>query len=313
MNSSLEIAKKTLWIESQALLALMSSLDHHFQAAIDLLFQTKGRVIISGMGKSGHMGRKIAATFSSTGRPSFFMHAAEAGHGDLGMVTPDDCLLLLSYTGETKELEPILTYAHRFGIPIISITGKSDSTLAKFSQISLILPQEPEACPLGLAPTTSTTMTLALGDALAVALLQKKGFTSQEFHNFHPKGSLGQQLKRIKMIMNKDLPLVSPQTNMQDVILVMSEKRVGCVGVTDQQLIGMITDGDLRRHMSPNLLEKTAQDIMTKNPITIFEDDIVADILHLMNTREITNIFVTDKEKNPIGIVHIHDCLHKVW
>jgi arabinose-5-phosphate isomerase len=303
-------AKEAVMCESRALEALSKSIDEQFFKASEILLECSGKIIVSGMGKSGHIGKKIAATFASTGKPSFFMHAAEAGHGDLGMVTNLDCLLLISYTGETKELLPILDYAHRFCVPVIALTGKKTSTLAKLSSVALILPDEPEACPLNLAPTTSTTMTLALGDALAIVILKKKGFTSGDFHTFHPKGSLGHQLQYVRGIMHKTVPLVSPDTRMHESILTMTQQGFGCVGVVEsEKLIGIITDGDLRRHMSTDLLQKSSQDVMSKMPLTLFEHHIVSDALCIMNEKNITNMFVVDDENRPIGIVHIHDCL----
>lgn len=309
MVNLLQIGREILLAESKALQSLANYLNTSFEDVVNLFFKTQGRIIVSGMGKSGHVGCKIAATFASTGQPASFVHAAEAGHGDLGMITKNDTLLLISYTGETKELSPIIDYAHRFSIPVVAITGKRQSTLAKLSNFVLALPQEPEACPMGLAPTTSTTMTIALGDALAVALLKKRGFSSQDFHTFHPKGSLGHQLQRIKSVMHKHLPLVECGTSMQEAILMMSSKGLGCVGVINDHLIGIITDGDLRRHMSPQLLEKSVEDVMTKNPVTLTEDHIIADALRIMSEKNITNLFVINENQHPVGIVHIHDCV----
>ena len=305
-------ARRVLKLEGEAIHALSDSLNGDFSDAVSLLESIKGRVIISGMGKSGHIGRKIAATLASTGTPAQFVHPGEASHGDLGMITSDDVILAMSNSGETRELSDLIYYAKRFEIPLVAITSRSESTLAQNANISLILPDMPEAAAMGLAPTTSTTMTLALGDALAITLMERKGFTAQDFHTFHPGGKLGQQLLKVSDLMHKEdeLPLCDASTLMRDAIVIMAEKRFGCVGVktAENQLAGIITDGDLRRHMSPDLLDKTAGEIMTENPITIQTASLAAEALALMNQSKITAVFVTENEKLA-GIAHMHDFL----
>ncbi len=304
--------QRVLAMEAEALVALSNSLNGDFSDAVSLLFKVKGRVIISGMGKSGHIGRKIAATMASTGTPAQFVHPGEASHGDLGMITSDDAILAMSNSGETKELSDLLYYAKRFSIPLIGITSRPNSTLASNADIALILPDMPEAATMGLAPTTSTTMTLALGDALAVALMERKGFTAQDFQKFHPGGKLGQQLLHVRDLMHgeNELPICSETTKMRDAVVIMAEKRFGCVGVTNGEgkLLGIVTDGDLRRHMAPDLLDKNATDIMTISPVTILADSLAAEALSQMNESKITAIFVTS-DNIPVGIAHVHDFL----
>ena len=302
--------------EAKGLYALAESLGAEFESAVTTIKNTQGRLIVSGVGKSGHVGRKIAATFASTGQPAFFVHAAEAGHGDLGMITKDDTLLLISYSGEANELHALFHYAHRLQLPIISITSKSESLLATHSNITLVLPDVGEACPMGLAPTTSTTLTMALGDALAVALLSMRGFTKQDFNTFHPGGNLGHQLRSIKDFMHhgERVPRAPLDTPMTECLMRMSASGFGCVGIIDDtmRLVGIITDGDLRRHMSENLLSLTASDIMTKNPATIAPDALMGDALALFEKKSITNVFVVDQSRatdNVLGILHLHDCL----
>ncbi|WP_420548812.1 KpsF/GutQ family sugar-phosphate isomerase [Curvivirga sp.] len=311
-ETDVNAGRRVLTLESEALQSLSDSLNGDFSDAVTLLFNVKGRVIISGMGKSGHIGRKIAATMASTGTPAQFVHPGEASHGDLGMITNEDAVIAISNSGETKELSDLIYFAKRFSIPMIGITSKAGSTLAKNSDIPIILPAMPEAATMGLAPTTSTTMTLALGDALSVALMERKGFTAQDFHTFHPGGKLGQQLLRVEDLMHdsNELPLCSSGTKMRDAIVIMAEKRFGCVGITDNQgnLSGIVTDGDLRRHMAPNLLDQSADSIMTPNPITITPSSLAAEALTLMNESKITAVFVTDGKK-PVGIAHVHDFL----
>ncbi|MDX1738933.1 MAG: KpsF/GutQ family sugar-phosphate isomerase [Alphaproteobacteria bacterium] len=305
-------ARRVLKLEGEAIHALSDSLNGDFSDAVSLLESIKGRVIISGMGKSGHIGRKIAATLASTGTPAQFVHHGEASHGDLGMITGDDVILAMSNSGETRDLSDLIYYAKRFEIPLVAITSRPESTLAQNANISLILPDMPEAAAMGLAPTTSTTMTLALGDALAITLMERKGFTAQDFHTFHPGGKLGQQLLKVSDLMHKEdeLPLCDASTLMRDAIVIMAEKRFGCVGIKtpENQLAGIITDGDLRRHMSPNLLDKTAGEIMTQNPITIQTASLAAEALALMNQSKITAVFVTENGKLA-GIAHMHDFL----
>lgn len=290
-----------------------------FVAAVEMIFpikDNKGRVIISGMGKSGHVGQKIAATMASTGTPAFFVHPSEASHGDLGMITKDDLLITISNSGESREMGDIITYSRRFGIPMIAITSKAESSMAKAADLVLLIPdasKAPEACPLGLAPTTSTTMTMAMGDALAVALVEKRGFTKQDFKDHHPGGKLGNVLLKVENIMAKGdaLPLVSPETPMSDALVVMTAKSLGCVGIIDNNgvLIGVITDGDLRRNMSCDLVSKTAKEIMTKKPRTIAPTLLGAEAVGFMNANGITNIFVVDADNKPVGLLHIHHLL----
>lgn len=311
-STDVTAGRRVLDLEAKALSALSESLNGDFFEAVSILFNVKGRVIVSGMGKSGHIGRKIAATMASTGTPAQFVHPGEASHGDLGMITSDDAVLAMSNSGETRELSDLLYYAKRFSIPVIGITARDNSSLSKNSDIALILPNMPEAATMGLAPTTSTTMTLAMGDALAVALMERKGFTAQDFQTFHPGGKLGQQLLRVEDLMhgNSELPLCIENTLMRDAIVIMAEKRFGCVGITNQagELQGIVTDGDLRRHMAPDLLDKTVAEIMTKAPVTISPNSLAAACLSQMNESKITAIFVTDEQK-PVGIAHVHDFL----
>jgi arabinose-5-phosphate isomerase len=301
-----------LRIEAEALLALAGSLDHTFELALERLAGVSGRVVVTGMGKSGHVARKIAATLASTGTPALFVHPAEASHGDLGMVGREDAVIALSNSGETGELSDILAYTRRFEIPLIGVTRRSGSTLAEQSDVVLLLPAAAEACSLGLAPTTSTTMMMALGDALAVALMEQRGFSADDFHAFHPGGHLGRRLLRVSDIMHNgaDLPLIGHQALLADVILEMTARRFGCVGVVDGdgRLAGIITDGDLRRHMNPDLLTRSAESVMTTRPKTIRPNALVAEALGLMNRHAITTLFVTEGRR-PIGIIHIHDCL----
>ena len=313
-NKDIEIAKQTIEGEIEALKAMEKGLDETLTKALDIMQNTKGRVIVTGMGKSGHIGRKIAATLASTGTPSFFLHPGEASHGDLGMVTKDDTVLAISNSGESKELSDILVYCRRFDIPLIAITKNPQSSLGKNCDLVLVLPQNKEACPLGLAPTSSTTATLVMGDVLASGLMVRKGFTEEDFHLRHPGGKLGSILRHVSDIMHTgdEMPLIKDTAIMQDALITMSEKMLGCVGILDNNgdLIGMITDGDLRRWMAPNLIEENVTKVMTKNPRTITPDALIAEAVNVMNTtgRGITNMFVVDGKK-PIGIVHIHDCL----
>jgi arabinose-5-phosphate isomerase len=307
-------ARRVLTLEAEALQQLASGLNESFESAVSLLMQTKGRVILSGMGKSGHIANKIASTFSSTGTPAFFVHPSEASHGDLGMVTCDDALIMLSYSGETAELSDMVNYAVRFNIPLIAITRKADSTLAKAAHTTLLLPPSPEACPMGLAPTTSTILMLALGDALAVSLLKRKGFSENDFKKLHPGGSLGKKLLHISDIMRPydELPLVSMGTAMDEALVTMTEKGFGCIGVLDKNngLAGIITDGDLRRHMNPALLSINVENVMTPCPKTIFASSLAAEAVGYMNRQSITNLFVIDEFTNKlVGLVRLHDCL----
>jgi arabinose-5-phosphate isomerase len=314
--SDLTEARRVLQIEADAICQLAQGLDETFEAVLELLLATKGRVILSGMGKSGHIANKIAATLSSTGTPAFYVHPSEASHGDLGMITQDDTLIVLSYSGDTAELSDIISYTKRFGISLVAITRKVDSLLAKEAQHTLLLPSAPEACPLGLAPTTSTTLMLALGDALAIALLKRKDFSERDFKKFHPGGKLGKKLLHVSDIMRpyEDLPLVSPETLMSDALVEMTEKGFGCIGVlgTGKKLIGIVTDGDLRRHMSPTLLSKTVEDVMTSSPQTVLGSVLAIEALGTMNRKNITHLFVLDPATNQlIGLFRLHDCLRE--
>jgi arabinose-5-phosphate isomerase len=309
-------AQRVLKQEAHALNALAAQLNGVFTEVVELFFALRGRVVVTGMGKSGHVGRKIAATLSSTGTPAMFVHPGEASHGDLGMITGDDAILALSNSGEASELDAILAYTNRFGIPVVSVTGggRPDNTLARSAQLSLVLPPEPEACPMGLAPTTSTTMMVALGDALAVALMERRGFNEDDYRVFHPGGQLGRGLRRVSSLMHSGstIPLVKPDDKMSEAVLVMTRKGFGCVGVVDTAglLTGIVTDGDLRRHMGPNLMGARVDAVMTKNPMTIAPDDLAAKALSIMNRdeRPITALLVVDNGK-PVGIVSVHDLL----
>ena len=313
--SDLDVARQVLATEAAGLHALADSLDGSFARAIELLDTASGRIVVTGMGKSGHVARKIAATLASTGAPSLFVHPAEASHGDLGMIVPGDSVLALSNSGETAELADIVEHCHRFGLPLVAITARADSALANAANVALLLPPAAEACPMGLAPTTSTSMQMALGDALAVALLTRRGFTAQDFRTFHPGGRLGQRLRRVRDVMHKGeaIPLVTPDTGMDRALVIMTEKRFGCLGVTgpDGGLIGILTDGDLRRAMDPDLLTRKVGDIMTRDPRTIGPDALADEALRAMNApeRQVTTLFVVDRAGAPLGILHVHDLL----
>jgi len=305
-------AQRVFSLEAEGIAALARALDADFSRALDYIMACQGRVIVSGMGKSGHVAHKIAATLASTGTPAFFVHPGEASHGDLGMIARGDVVLALSNSGETAELSDLVAHTRRFRIPLVAITGRKPSSLADNADVALVLPAAAEACPMGLAPTTSTTMTLALGDAIAVALMERRGFTADDFQLRHPGGKLGRQLLKVSDIMHVggELPLVSPRTTMDKALIEMTAKHFGCVGVTDGKgkLLGVVTDGDLRRNMSPKLLAKAAGDVMTASPVTIRPQALADEALGLMNARSITTIFVVDKDKT-VGILHIHDCL----
>lgn len=311
-DAMLDTARRVLRIEGNALLALAGNLPADFAAVIDRLFTTQGRVILTGIGKSGHIARKIAATFSSTGTPAYFVHAGEASHGDLGTITPTDTVIALSNSGETTELGDLIAHTRRFGIPLVAICGRDGSTLMQAADLCLLLPPEPEACIIGLAPTTSTTMALALGDALAVALMEQRGFDPEHFRTFHPGGRLGARLARVGQLMRggDDLPLVSPDTPMPETLLIMTQKGFGTAGVASGGVLqGVITDGDLRRHMT-TLMGQTAADVATRAPLTAPPDMLAVEAVALMNARKITTLFVVDADRRPLGILHIHDCLH---
>jgi arabinose-5-phosphate isomerase len=307
----LQTARRVIGREADALTALGTTLDDNFSRAVDLILGTKGRVIVSGMGKSGHIARKIAATFASTGTPAQFVHPAEASHGDLGMVMRGDVLLILSNSGETPELADIVAHSRRFDIPLIGIAGRDGSTLLRQSDVALLLPSVAEACDTGIVPTTSTTMTLALGDALAIALMEHRQFTPDHFRLYHPGGKLGARLSTVRDLMHTDLPLVVDGAPMSETLLTISQKGFGVVGVQDAEgyLSGIVTDGDLRRHMD-GLLTLTAGQVMTANPRTIGPDALAEKALAVMNDRKITCLFVTEPDsRTAIGILHIHDLL----
>jgi arabinose-5-phosphate isomerase len=314
-TSDLAAARRVISYAADALTALGEALDGEFARAVATILAAPGRVIVSGMGKSGHIARKIAATLSSTGTPAYFVHPAEASHGDLGAITRDDVLLMLSWRGETAELSDLITYAKRFAIPLIAIASNADSTLMQAADVKLALPCAPEACPMGLAPTTSTTTMLVLGDALAVALMERKGFGAEQYRDLHPGGSLGRALIRVSDLMHEgtEVPLAREDASMREVLLVMAERRFGCVGIVNDQgaLSGIITDGDLSRHIDgDNFLSRKAGAVMTKNPKITGAEKLAAEALAFMNEHKITRLFVLGPEgRQPIGILHIHDCL----
>ncbi|MCQ2738657.1 MAG: KpsF/GutQ family sugar-phosphate isomerase [bacterium] len=306
-------AIKTIDMEIETIMKLRDSLDNSLTQALNLMQKAKGRIILTGMGKSGIIARKISASLASTGTPSFYVHPAEASHGDLGMITEEDVVLAISNSGESKELIDILNYCKRFGIKLISITKNPESSLGKAGDIVLSLPNNGEACPLGLAPTSSTTATLVLGDILTTGLIERKGFTKSDFNERHPGGKLGSVLKRVSDLMHTgiEMPILNEVTDMQTVLLEMTSKRLGCVGFINNngELTGMLTDGDLRRCISPKILEQKAIDLMTKNPKTVTKDMMIAEVLKILHEKKITNIFVLENSK-PVGVVHIHDLLN---
>jgi arabinose-5-phosphate isomerase len=292
--------------------AMHTGLGERFIAAVDLISGAQGRLIVTGMGKSGHVGRKIAATFASTGTPAFFVHPSEASHGDLGVITPDDVIMALSWSGETAELKDLIDYSRRFRIGLIAVTARGDSTLGRAADVVLALPSVREACPHNLAPTVSTLMQAAFGDALAIALLESRGFTALDFRQLHPGGRLGAMLKFVGTIMHRGeaIPLVELGSAMSDAVVVMSAKGFGCVGITDKEgnLSGIITDGDLRRHMRHDLLDARVEEIMTRAPKTVRPDQLASEALAIINASKITALIVAEAGK-PVGIVHFHDLL----
>lgn len=310
----LAVGKNVLQTEASALVDLKNALDESFTRAVEALANAKGRVIVTGMGKSGHIAHKIAASMSSLGTTAYFVHPGEASHGDLGMIEPDDIVIALSNSGDSPELSDIIAFCHRFNITLIGMTGRREGTLAKRSHIVLCLPPLEEACPFGLAPTTSTTLMLALGDALAIALLEKRHFSKEQYKMRHPGGKLGKLMLNAADLMHSgdEMPLVRADTKMSDALIVMTEKSLGCVGVVDESgdLQGIVTDGDLRRKMSADLLTRSAGEIMTANPRSVTRETSAADVVRIMNTtgKGITGLFVLDGKK-PVGFVHIHDCL----
>lgn len=311
-KSYVNSAIKTIETEIEGLKSLLTFFGENYIQAVDLLLNCKGKVIVSGMGKSGHIANKMAATFASTGTPSFFIHPGEASHGDLGMITKDDVVILLSNSGETKELKDIIYYCKRFEIPTIGIIRRAESELTKASTVALVLPAIPEANSVN-APTTSTTMMLALGDALAVSLIDAHGFNSEKFGVFHPGGKLGSNFLKVKELMRsgKDIPLVTEAQKMPEILFEMTSKHLGCTGVIDSAgiLLGIITDGDLRRHISNNFLEQIATEVMTKNPVTTNPGTLAVEAIAIMNKKSITSLLVLDEQKKVVGILHLHDCL----
>ena len=309
-------AARTIQLEAQGLRALESALNldlvDNFAEAVSIIRSCRGRVIVTGMGKSGHIGMKVAGTLSSTGTPASFVHPSEASHGDLGMITRDDVILAFSWSGETVELGNLVSYSRRFAVPLIAITSNAESTLAKAAEVVLAIPQSKEACPHGLAPTTSTMMQLALGDCLAIALLESKGFTARDFKVLHPGGQLGARLKFVGDLMHKGdrLPLTPGDMPMAEAIVVMTEKAFGCLGVVDEngRLAGIITDGDLRRHMGDGLLSRRTGEIMTGAPKTVSPELLASAALEVINSSSITALFVVE-DGRPVGIIHIHDLL----
>jgi arabinose-5-phosphate isomerase len=312
-ETDLAVARRVIRAEIGGLESLAATLGGSFATAVDLCAAARGRIIVSGVGKSGHVAHKIAATLASTGTPAQFVHAGEASHGDLGMIGAEDAILALSNSGETTEFADIIAYSRRFGIPLIAVTSGARSTLAVAADAVLLLPPAPEACPMGLAPTTSTTVMMALGDALAIALLERRGFSTADFRLFHPGGMLGRRLLRVLDIMHVGdaVPLVPPAARMSEAVLTMSAKSFGCVGVTDAEgrLVGIVTDGDLRRHMDDSLLSRAVEEIMHVSPKTIGSAALAAEALGLMNRTAITSLFVVDDGGIAIGFLHMHDCL----
>ncbi len=310
--SDLALARRVVRAEAEGLSVLAAAIGPAFETAAGILAATRGRVIVTGMGKSGHIARKVASTLASTGTPAQFVHAAEASHGDLGMIVRDDTVLAISNSGETSELSPLLAYVRRFRIPLVAVTAAAASTLATTADAAVVLPAVPEACPIGLAPTVSTTLAIAAGDALAAVLLERRGFTAEDFRGLHPGGRLGARLVRVGDLMHTGpaLPLVEEDAPVRDTLLVMTAKGLGCAGVTGRggRLIGAVTDGDLRRHMARDLLERRTRDIMTRDPATVAADALGGEALAAMNERGITSLFVT-ADGIPRGVIHMHDCV----
>jgi arabinose-5-phosphate isomerase len=312
----IESAKRTLTLEKNALELMIERVDETFAKVAEIILNLQGRVIVTGMGKPGHIGKKIAASLASTGTPAFFVHPGEASHGDLGMVTNKDLVLALSNSGESKELFDFINYCKRFGVPLVAVTSAPESTLGKAADYILQIPNKkeaPEACPFNMAPTTSMIETLAMGDTLTVALMNMRGFTKELYHDRHPGGKLGNVLVKTKDLMatGEALPLVDENATMAEALLEMTKKTLGCVGIVNQHnvLLGMITDGDLRRHMSTDLPAKPVQQVMHANPITISDDILGSEAVALMNEKKITNIFVVDNQNHPIGLIHMHHLL----
>lgn len=317
-ENSIDIAKEVLDIEAKSIIDLKNRLGNELEAAVEILYRCNGRVIVTGMGKSGHIGKKIAATLSSTGTPSYFLHPAESTHGDSGILTRDDVVIAISNSGETQELMNLLPLIKRFSIPLISITGKQNSTLAKAGEVFLDISVKKEACPLGKAPTASTTVTLALGDALAICLLKKRGFSEEDFLLYHPSGALGKK-KLIKvadlMITDDRLPIISQEKSFLEVVEYISEKRLGCAILTDNSgcMQGVLTDGDIRRILLANksVTELKVKEVMTKNPKTVTAESIATKALAIMEKFSITSLAVVNEDNIPVGIVHVHDLLRE--
>ncbi len=317
MKTILDIAKKVLKIEAEAVYSLIDKLNSDFEKAVEIIFESKGRVVVIGMGKSGLVGRKIAATLSSTGTPAFFLHPAEASHGDIGMVTSDDVIIAISNSGETEEITGLIPFLKRYNVKIISITGNRNSTLSKAADVILDVSVKEEACPIGIVPTSSTTAAMAMGDALAVALLQKRGFKAEDFAFFHPRGAIGKKLfTKVKDLMHtgNDLPLVTPDLPMSKTVIEMSSKRLGhtIVVSSEGKIAGIITDGDVRRGLEKwggKLFEMSAAEVMTRNPKIISEEELAAKALSIMEKYSITALVVTDKDYIPLGLIHLHDIL----
>lgn len=311
-SGALASARRVLAAEADALRLFSTHIPPDFQRVVSLILRSKGRVIVSGIGKSGHIARKISATLTSTGTPSFFVHAAEASHGDLGMIAPEDVCILLSNSGETPELGDVLSYTRRFSIPLVAISSRPESSLMQAADFRLLIPDVPEVCPNGMAPTTSTTMMVALGDALAVALMEERGFAVDSFRDFHPGGNLGAQMKRAGELMHAsaELPIVARNAPMSETLLAMTSKGFGIAIVVDDNglLHGVVTDGDLRRNMT-DLLNKTAGEIATRQPVTTSSSMLAAQALALMNEKQISALLMVDGDNRPTGILHIHDLL----
>jgi arabinose-5-phosphate isomerase len=318
-SNTVSSARRAIEIETRGLTALLDALDgplgEALQKAVATILAASGRVIVSGMGKSGHIARKIAATMASTGTPASFVHPAEASHGDLGMITTNDVVIMLSNSGESAELKDMLNYCARFSVPMIAITANATSTMGRVADIVLQLPKVEEACPNGLAPTTSTLLQLALGDAIAMALLEAKGFSADDFRNYHPGGKLGAQIKHARDIMHhsEELPLVIEGTLLTVAIPILSEKKFGCMGVikVNGELIGMVTDGDLRRNLGPDLATRRVDEVMTRNPTTVHGEMLAAEVIEIINSKRITAVFVLDEMRKPVGLIHIHDLLRE--
>jgi arabinose-5-phosphate isomerase len=310
-EAAIEAARRVFQVEAEALALFARKIPEDFSAVIDLMLRAEGRVIVSGVGKSGHIGRKISATLASTGTPSYFVHSTEASHGDLGMITSDDVCLLISNSGETAELRDIVAHTRRFSIPMVAVSSKPDSTLMKAADYQLCLPRAPEACSIGMAPTTSTTLMLALGDALAVALMEQRDFKPEDFRVFHPGGKLGAQMAKVGQLMHgpAEVPLVAPDTAMSDALLTMTSKGFGITGVVKSgALVGVISDGDLRRNMDC-LMSQTAGEVANRTPVVVTADMLATQALAIMNERKISVLIVVDGSNRPEGILHIHDCL----